>query len=400
MNRIKMTEAVFVLDVSILGRRIKELRKERGLTQNQFAEVLLVSAQAVSNWERGAAPPDLDNLVRIANCFRVPIDDLLRPSTEHLFLGIDGGGTKTEFSVVSADGSVRKRLVKGGCNPNAVGMDACKIEIENGMRECICDCPSIVSVFCGISGILTGNYRSVLMSQLRKCFPQLIFKTESDSANLFAMDDKAETAIISGTGSVVFVRHGRETHRLGGWGYLLDFGGSAYNIGRDAVQTALAEEDNGGDISAVSRLLKQELGVQSAYEAIGPVYGNGMEYMASLAKIVFRAYEQHDTKAICIIEKNAESLARLLNIALERFGVSPRTVVGGGLFEHHFDIMKKHMANHTAAELISVGVPPIYGACRLAVALGGEKEADGFYDSFKETYERIKNEHDTDGKTK
>ena len=55
-----------MLDINLLGNRIKELRKQRGLTQNAFADALHVSFQAVSNWERGIAPPELENLINIA----------------------------------------------------------------------------------------------------------------------------------------------------------------------------------------------------------------------------------------------------------------------------------------------------------------------------------------------
>ncbi|MBQ4065694.1 MAG: helix-turn-helix transcriptional regulator, partial [Clostridia bacterium] len=86
-----------MLDVKAIGNRIKDLRKERGLSQGAFAEALGVSFQAVSGWERGIAAPDLENLMKIAAFFGVLTDDLLRPREEAVFLGIDGGGTKTEF---------------------------------------------------------------------------------------------------------------------------------------------------------------------------------------------------------------------------------------------------------------------------------------------------------------
>lgn len=47
----------------------------------------------------------------------------LRKQSDDLFLGIDGGGTKTEFVLVSSEGYVLKRLVKSGCNPNDIGYD-------------------------------------------------------------------------------------------------------------------------------------------------------------------------------------------------------------------------------------------------------------------------------------
>ena len=131
-----------MLDINILGNRIKELRKQRGLTQNAFAEELHVCFQAVSNWERGIAPPELENLINIATYFGVLVDDLLRPQDEDLFLGIDGGGTKTEFAVISSDGCVRKRFVRSGCNPNDIGFSKMSAIITDGIGDCLVENPS------------------------------------------------------------------------------------------------------------------------------------------------------------------------------------------------------------------------------------------------------------------
>ena len=147
-----------MLDIKILGNRIKELRKQRGVTQNAFAEALHVSFQAVSNWERGIAPPELENLIHIAAYFGVLVDDLLRPQNDDLFLGIDGGGTKTEFVLVSADGYVQKRLVKSGCNPNDIGYSKMVSLILDGIGGILKEYQSIKSIFCGIAGISTSDY--------------------------------------------------------------------------------------------------------------------------------------------------------------------------------------------------------------------------------------------------
>ena len=93
-----------MIDLKLIGKRIRELRLEKNLTQSEFASVLMVSFQAVSNWERGIAPPELENLIRIAAYFDVLVDDLLSPESENLYLGIDGGGTKTEFALLQKNG--------------------------------------------------------------------------------------------------------------------------------------------------------------------------------------------------------------------------------------------------------------------------------------------------------
>jgi len=60
------------MNTQIIGKRISEQRKKCGLTQEQLAERLGVTPQAVSKWENGRNLPDIDNLLAIADCLRVP----------------------------------------------------------------------------------------------------------------------------------------------------------------------------------------------------------------------------------------------------------------------------------------------------------------------------------------
>ncbi|MBQ4602329.1 MAG: helix-turn-helix domain-containing protein [Clostridia bacterium] len=59
-----------------IGKVIKHLRKERGITQEELACTLGVTAQAVSRWENGIGIPDISLLVPIANYFKVSMDTL------------------------------------------------------------------------------------------------------------------------------------------------------------------------------------------------------------------------------------------------------------------------------------------------------------------------------------
>lgn len=60
--------------------KLQELRKKRGLTQEELAEALYVSRTAISKWESGRGYPSIDSLKEVSNFFSVSIDDLL--STE------------------------------------------------------------------------------------------------------------------------------------------------------------------------------------------------------------------------------------------------------------------------------------------------------------------------------
>ena len=59
-----------------LGQRIHELRTAAGLSQEQLAERLDVSRQAISKWELDASTPDLDRLVLLSRLFSVSLDQL------------------------------------------------------------------------------------------------------------------------------------------------------------------------------------------------------------------------------------------------------------------------------------------------------------------------------------
>ena len=60
-----------------IGSFLKELRKEKGITQEEFAEKLNVSGRSVSRWETGSNMPDISLLVEIAEFFDVSIPEII-----------------------------------------------------------------------------------------------------------------------------------------------------------------------------------------------------------------------------------------------------------------------------------------------------------------------------------
>ena len=63
-------------DTTSIGERIRYLRHERKLTQEELAEQLNVTRQAVSNWENGSGMPDILQIVPLAHVFGVSTDVL------------------------------------------------------------------------------------------------------------------------------------------------------------------------------------------------------------------------------------------------------------------------------------------------------------------------------------
>lgn len=65
-----------------IGEKIQLLRKEKQMTQNMVAEVLHVSTQAVSNWERGKGYPDIQNILQLSDLFDVSLDELIKEDVD------------------------------------------------------------------------------------------------------------------------------------------------------------------------------------------------------------------------------------------------------------------------------------------------------------------------------
>ena len=61
-----------------LGQRIQKIRKEKGFSQEEIAEALEVSRQAVSKWENGTSEPSTANLIALAKLYGISLDELVK----------------------------------------------------------------------------------------------------------------------------------------------------------------------------------------------------------------------------------------------------------------------------------------------------------------------------------
>lgn len=65
-----------------LGMMISSLRKEKGMTQLEFAEKMGVTDKAVSKWERDLSFPDINSIPKLAEIFEISVDELMQVKTE------------------------------------------------------------------------------------------------------------------------------------------------------------------------------------------------------------------------------------------------------------------------------------------------------------------------------
>lgn len=319
----------------VLSKNIRIYRKKKGLTQASLAAALYITPQTVSKWESGISEPDTEKLCAMADIFGISLDLLMRAESSEerrALIAIDGGGTKTYFLLFTEEGEVLDRLILGGSNPNAYGLDATKCVLSEGIDH-LCRSAEIIGIFAGISGASAGNNRRELEEFLKKRYPYVKSRVEGDIHNvIFGVRGASERCIaaICGTGSVVYGYDGCELVRYGGWGYLFDNAGSGFDIGRDALRHALMAEEGECPESSLSRAISEKVGGR-IFDNISEIYAKGKDHIASFAPLVIELAAKGDVESLEIVKRTTDRLAVLINRAAETRRFGDLAVIAGGL---------------------------------------------------------------------
>ena len=362
---------------------IRRLRKKLKMTQKALADAIGYSEKTVSKWETEGSIPSIDALFRVANILRVSVVELFRCDEAVYYLGIDGGGTKTEFALSDFDGKIVSRIFLDGCNPNTVGIERTKRIIEDGIVQVCKDVPfSSVVVYAGIAGCASGNYVDEIKAELEK-MSFAAYDVNSDINNLVSagLGDKEGITMILGTGICSYVVKKEETKRIAGWGYLFDNGGSSFHIGRDAINAYFSAFDGSGEETTLVERIKQTFS-HSNSEFLKHLYSGGNKLVSSYAMCVFEEAEKGDLVSIAILKKHIGEIARLIRVSLSHFSdysAKIPVILGGGLTNQKLLLPYLFEALGSDTEKCDIqilSVPPVNGALELARALWMERNND------------------------
>ena len=362
---------------------LKYYRTKHGFTQKQLAERIGYTEKSISKWERGNALPTMDMFLKIADLFKVSLDELMFEKTSFCyFLGIDGGGTKTVFKLVDGNGTVVSEITKGSSNPNDIGMQAAQNLLKEGISEACYGIPySKITLFAGLAGGGLTYDNSKVLNQFFSKFGFAAFDNGSDMENLVMLADcKRCVIVIMGTGFIVYAIDGDKKHRISGWGQFFDDGGSGYTIARDAITAALCAGDGSGEATLLCELFEKRLG-ESVEAHISKFYQGSKRYIAAFADLVFAAAKAGDRVACEILDKNMKFVAGKIDTAADRIGKSGNDVkipvfFSGGISlkkDMLFGPIEKHLKNE-GLTLKLIENKPVDGAIKYAQKLYAERE--------------------------
>ena len=248
--------------------------------------------------------------------------------------GIDGGGTHTRMELRDMENNPVRRGEFGPFNINAIGESAFRKLLREVFAWCggMQDCDRLCIGGAGISNpamlrILNEEPAlSGFQGRQKICGDQEI-------ALRGAMDG-AGIAVIAGTGSICFGKNAAgQTARSGGFGHLIDDGGSGYALGRDVLSCAVRGIDGRMKDTAILRAVCDRLG--GGADSIVPfVYGPDTDKaaIARFAEIALEQADQGDPEAWRILRRGAGELAQMVTAVQARLDIPGcRIALLGGL---------------------------------------------------------------------
>jgi N-acetylglucosamine kinase-like BadF-type ATPase len=257
-----------------------------------------------------------------------------------LWVGIDGGGTRTTAVALDDTGAAIARVVGGASlvHPNHPldGAGHLGDMVRLVLREAGSDAPAR-GLCCGLAGAGRAEVRDGLRAALSELgvASHVTVIGDAEAALYDAFGSGPGALVIAGTGSAAWSRNANgRSARAGGWGRLLGDEGSGYTIGLSALRAVVRAFDGRIEPTLLSTEILSTIGVAAPEHLVPWAAAASKADIAGLAPVVARAAEQGDAAATGIVEKAASDLAELVRAAVERNGPwtgAIRLALTGGL---------------------------------------------------------------------
>lgn len=281
------------------------------------------------------------------------------------YIGIDGGGTKTEAVMADEDCNIIRHITVGPSNPNDIGTEKAADILVGLLKQA---CTGIVTerdrvfICAGIAG--AGNQGKELEKAIKLELPIFDIEIVTDAMLTIysALADNDGACIICGTGSICYVQYKGQIYRIGGWGYLIDSGGNGYSIGRDVIESALRYYDGREGSKLLYDLINKEIGTQPE-KLISDIYSGGKPYIASFAHFAFEAAAMGDRYAVSIVDSCISVIYEYLERAYEIIGEKFNAWLSGGIAVSYSEIAERLSERAEGRWTVSVSrSKPVIGA--------------------------------------
>lgn len=247
-----------------------------------------------------------------------------------VYVGIDGGGTRTTAVATDAAGRELARVegepgLVSTLEP-AAGAGTLARVARRAADAAGASSGPLAGLCCALAGAGREPERMALEEALRATgvAERVRVTTDAEGAMADAFAEGAGILVIAGTGSIAWARDGRgRTARTGGWGVLLGDEGSGYAIGLAALRAVARAHDGRSFRTTLTGAVLAHAGVRAPEELIGWAAAASKGEVGSLAPAVFAAAAEGDEPARALLRQAATELADHVRALYERLAPWP-----------------------------------------------------------------------------
>ena len=298
------------------------------------------------------------------------------------FIGIDGGGTKTDYLMTDDHGNVCAKAAAEGSSYLMIGIDGVADQFEQKVSQCLLDSGAARSQIAGITAgvpCLGENPEAdrQLVAAVRARFSGMPLYICNDAEVGWAgsLGLASGINVVAGTGSIAFGKNGAgQSVRTGGWSTFFGDEGSCYWLGRKTVELFAKQFDGRVPKNKLYDIIMTKFDVTTPMDFIALAekeYAPDRSKVASLQRYLLAAAVAGDASAVKLYDRAADELGMMAVAAAakirqpgERLGVT----LSGGL-SHAKQFVMKHFERWVDCfdgYMTEAAFSPVEGAVLLA----------------------------------
>jgi len=321
-----------------------------------------------------------------------------------LFLGIDGGGSKTEALIATEDGRIYGWQKAGPSNPlfiaPAKALENVVAAVEGATAQAAIAKQSIEQACICIPGFQKQFSKESLAKSLGVDAERISIMGDERSTLLAALGGKAGIVIAAGTGSFAIGQDDQHNIKsAGGWGPILGDEGSGYDIGRRALRAIIAQHEKAARATTLTEKVCKLWGISKVEDIRLYLnrHTNFQQTISALAPLVLECAQKGDSTAKAIIQRAGYSLADLAYTVIKQLAMTDkpiRMVISGGM-RNFGNLIKDPIQQHCKEEyqldvqLCEPEFPTVIGALLLAMEKAAIFPSEKALITLKENYEKI-----------
>ncbi len=313
-----------------------------------------------------------------------------------LFLGVDGGGTKTTAVVFDGDGKFVAKSVGESINYYSNGLYTARANMKKIIDDLALKTGTAIYE-AAVIGMSALNDRAT--DEELSAFADGIIEADAilmDSDLYIALEalccEGECGVVVSGTGSMVVRRKDNgEIRHSGGWGHILGDEGSGYCIGLEGIKSAIRAVEGYGEKTDLTNEVLSFFKIDNIYNLIDIFYTQGVprQKIAAFAINVRIAAQHGDKVAYDILKTQAAELAKTAYSQFRKLADGAKIGLWGGMFENcelYRYMFDAALTENKALDVKLLDFTPEVGAIISAYKLKSNVINDSVLENLKNTY--------------